>query len=127
VTFIEVSFEEALLIHTAQLDRYGGLRGLKSEHALRAALARPNTGYYDDILQVASALMESLINNHPFHDGNKRVAVQGTLYFLSKNGYPFQGSLNHQKAFNELTQLMNTGTCYRLNLENWLRNYLELS
>ena len=122
--FSEVSFEEALLIHTAQLDRYGGLRGLKNEHGLRSALARPNTGYYEDIFQVASALMESLINNHPFHDGNKRVAVQATLYFLSKNGLKFNPHPNNKKAFDELTHLMNTGNCKRLTLEEWLRDYI---
>ena len=89
MTFNEVSFEEALLIHTAQLDRYGGLRGLKSEHALRAALARPNTGYYDDILQVASALMGSLINNHPFYLSNTIInewLFKGPCIFCQKTG-----------------------------------------
>ena len=122
--FSEVSFEEALLIHTAQLNRYGGLRGLKNEHALRSALGRPSSGYYEDIHQAASALMESLINNHPFHDGNKRVAVQATLYFLSKNGVKLNNKVNNLKAFDELTDLMETGQCNRLNLANWLSHYI---
>ena len=50
-------------------------------------MARPQTGYYRDLIQEAAALWESLSQNHPFVDGNKRVAVTVTAAFLRANGY----------------------------------------
>ena len=64
--------------------------GAHSESATRgleAALARPKTGYYTDLIQEAAALWESFSQNHPFIDGNKRVAVTVIAAFLSVNGY----------------------------------------
>ena len=55
--------------------------------ALESALARPQSGYYDNLIQEAAALWESLSQNHPFVDGNKRVAVTVTAAFLRVNGY----------------------------------------
>ncbi|MGA3241907.1 MAG: Fic family protein [Bryobacteraceae bacterium] len=45
---------------------------------LESALARPQTGYYNDLIQEAAALWESLSQNHPFFHGNQRVAVKAT-------------------------------------------------
>ena len=55
--------------------------------ALESALLRPQMGYYDGLIEEAAALMESLANNHPFVDGNKRVAVGVTDVFLRLNGH----------------------------------------
>jgi death-on-curing protein len=49
-------------------------------------LAGPQSGYYEDIIQEAAALWESLFQNHPFLDGNKRVAVTVTAAFLRVSG-----------------------------------------
>ena len=81
-----VPLKEALFIHDIQLRLYGGTLGLLNEGILCSALERPNTGYYESLFEAASALMESLCNNHPFVDGNKRVAVMTTFYFLKLNG-----------------------------------------
>jgi death-on-curing protein len=54
--------------------------------ALEAALLRPQLGYYEGLIEEAAALMESLANNHPFIDGNKRVAFFVTDTFLRMNG-----------------------------------------
>ncbi len=47
---------------------------------------RPQTGYYQDVIEEAAALWESLSQNHPFIDGNKRVAVSAAIVFLGING-----------------------------------------
>jgi death-on-curing protein len=65
---------EILSIHAIMINKYGGSPGLRDLGALEAALFRPRTGYYSDIISQAAALMESLAINHPFIDGNKRVA-----------------------------------------------------
>ena len=53
---------------------------------LEAALYRPQTGYYGDLIEEAAALWESLAQNHPFIDGNKRAAFAVTYTFLAING-----------------------------------------
>ena len=63
---------DVLGMHTVLMKRYGGAMGVRDPGALEVALFRPQTGYYDDIVAEAAALMESLAINHPFIDGNKR-------------------------------------------------------
>jgi len=53
-------------MHTALVQRCGGALGVRDPGALEAALFRPQTGYYEDIVAEAAALMESLAINHPF-------------------------------------------------------------
>jgi len=53
---------------------------------LEAALYRPQTGHYADLVEQAAALWESLSQNHPFTDGNKRTAFAATYTFLTING-----------------------------------------
>lgn len=67
--------------------RYGGASGLRDPGSLEAALYRPQTGYYGVVISQAAALMESLANNHPFVDGNKRIAFAATDVFLRINGW----------------------------------------
>jgi death on curing protein len=76
-----------LAIHHDQIKRYGGADGVRDFGLLEAALYRPQTGYYEDLIEEAAALWESLAMNHPFVDGNKRVAVAAMVTFLAINGY----------------------------------------
>lgn len=77
---------EALAIHADQLARYGGTSGIRDPGLLEAALFRPQTGYYADLIEEAAALWESMAQNHPFIDGNKRAAFAVTWTFLAING-----------------------------------------
>lgn len=77
---------EVLAIHEDQVERYGGAHGVRDMGLLEAALFRPQTGYYSDLLEEAAALWESLGQNHPFVDGNKRTAFAVTYTFLAVNG-----------------------------------------
>jgi death on curing protein len=78
---------EALAMHEVLLEEFGGLGGIRDLGALDAALMRPQLGYYDTLIEQAAAMMESLANNHPFVDGNKRVAFFITDTFLRLNGH----------------------------------------
>jgi len=78
---------EAIVIHDALIHEFGGAPGLRDEGAPAAALMRPQLGYYDSLIAEAAALLESLANNHPFVDGNKRTAFAVTDIFLQLNGY----------------------------------------
>ncbi|HVE48577.1 MAG TPA: type II toxin-antitoxin system death-on-curing family toxin [Casimicrobiaceae bacterium] len=78
--------QEVLAIHADQIERYGGAPGVRDMGLLDAALYRPQTGYYANLIEKAAALWESLAQNHPFVDGNKRVAFAATYTFLHING-----------------------------------------
>ena len=78
---------EAIAIHDALIHEFGGALGLRDEGALASAIMRPQLGYYDSLIEEGAALMESLANNHPFVDGNKRVAFAVTDIFLRLNGH----------------------------------------
>jgi death-on-curing protein len=65
----------------------GGQSGVRDMGLLESAIYRPQTGYYADLVEMAAALMESLLINHPFLDGNKRTALVSTDTFLRMNGY----------------------------------------
>jgi death on curing protein len=77
---------EVLAMHTDQIERYGGSAGVRDHGLLESALYRPQTGYYADLIEEAAALWESLSQNHPFVDGNKRTAFAGLYTFLAING-----------------------------------------
>ena len=86
-----VTFADALFFHKHLIDRYGGAPGVRDAGALESALHRPQTGYYDTLIHEAAALLESLVQNHPFVDGNKRVAFAVTDVFLRINGHRLTG------------------------------------
>lgn len=79
---------DVLGMHTALMQRYGDAPGVRDPGALEAALFRPQTGYYEDVVAGAAALMESLAINRPFVDGNKRIAFAAADVFLRINGAP---------------------------------------
>ena len=82
-----LSTDEVLAIQERLIDRFGGTHGVRDPGILESALYRPQSGYYQDLAEMGAALFESLLMNHPFLDGNKRVAFFGTDVFLRINGY----------------------------------------
>lgn len=78
---------DVLGIHAVLLHRYGGGAGIRDMGSLESAVFRPQSGYYRDIVEEACALLESLLVNHPFVDGNKRTAFAACAVFLHINGY----------------------------------------
>lgn len=80
------SLDEALELHRILIARFGGTDGVRDLGLLESALSRPQTGYYDTLSLQAAALLQSLAMNHPFVDGNKRVAFALTAIFLRMNG-----------------------------------------
>jgi len=88
-------------IHQQSIEFAGGSHGLRDSGLLDSALARPrNLHAYgeNDIFQLAASYAEGLSRNHPFVDGNKRVAFQAADTFLDKNGYELLPSKGDQHA-----------------------------
>lgn len=112
---------DVLGMHTVLMQRHGGALGLRDPGALEAALFRPQTGYYEDIVAEAAALMESLAINHPFVDGNKRIAFAAADVFLRVNGWGLQRS--PAQIYTEMMQMFESGTFDIAHLDPWLRGF----
>lgn len=87
---VYLSIEQIEALHDSQVDAYGGAGGLRDRAGLESAVARPAMTFggedlYSDLAAKAAALMHSLVMNHPFVDGNKRVGAQAALVFILVN------------------------------------------
>ncbi|MGH9572857.1 MAG: type II toxin-antitoxin system death-on-curing family toxin [Candidatus Acidiferrales bacterium] len=77
---------ETIEAHRLLIEEFGGIHGIRDKNLLESAIFRPQTGYYETLIDEAATLMESLANNHAFLDGNKRIAFVMTDVFLRLNG-----------------------------------------
>ena len=118
-----VTLIEALTFHADQIQRYGGDAGIRDPGALESALFRPQTGYYDDLIDEAAALWESMAQNHPFIDGNKRTAFAVTDVFLKMNGIMITASPEETTSF--VYSLYDSQTFNFEELATWLRSNTE--
>lgn len=82
-----LTLAEVLELHVRLIERFGGKHGVRDKGLLESALMRPRTGYYPTLTLQAAALLQSLLLNHAFIDGNKRVAFASTAIFLKMNGF----------------------------------------
>jgi death on curing protein len=94
-----LTLPEVLAVHADQLARYGGRPGMRGPSHLEAALFRPKTGHYVDVIEEAAALWESLAQYHPFVDGNERTAFASTYTFLAINRIRFTATVEETLAF----------------------------
>src|SRR5215471_19130693 len=114
---------DILAIHQEQIERFGGASGLRDEGALEAAIFRPQSGYYNNLIEEAAALWESLSQNHAFVDGNKRTAFAATYTFLAINGARLKADADETYVF--------VATLYEANqfsfdkVAPWLRSHVS--
>lgn len=116
--------KQIILIHRELIDRYGGLHGIRDQSLLESAIGRYRCGYYADAVEEAAALMESLIQNHPFIDGNKRIAVNAAFTFLIFNGHEIL--TDEKRAFDFIFGLFQTGEFSFAKIEPWLRENMAI-
>ena len=112
---------DVLGMHSVLMQRYGGAPGVRDAGALEAALFRPQTGYYEDIVAQAAALMESLAINHPFVDGNKRIAFAAADVFLRINCWRLNRA--PQQIYPEMMHMFEKGSFDMAHIEPWLRSF----
>ena len=101
---VYLTAEQVLFIHYRLLNETGGEHGIRDLGMLESAIARPKATFakqelYPDTFEKAAALMESLINNHPFVDGNKRTGIACAVLFLKQNGIPFSAKNAELESF----------------------------
>lgn len=92
-----ISAAQVIALHRALIERFGGSAGLRDKGALESAVGRPAMTFggedlYPDIAAKAAAMMHSLVLNHPFIDGNKRVGVAAAELFVLVNGWDLRAS-----------------------------------
>ena len=116
-----ISKQAVLAIHGRLLAEHGGASGLRDEGLLDAALASPKNHFaYEraDMLRLAAAYAHALTQNHPFADGNKRVALTVAGVFLELNGFRLDAS---EQAAAQATRALSSREIDELQFATWLR------
>src|ERR1700693_747957 len=119
---VYLTVAEVIAIHHHQIEEYGGIHGLRDQGALEAAVFRPQTGYYNDLSEEAAALFESLVNNHAFLDGNKRVGFAAAHTFLLVNGFDLD--VSSKAAFAFVMKALTEGKFRFALLHEWMAAHL---
>ena len=96
--------EQVLFLHARLIEETGGSHGVRDVALLESAVARPQATFdgvdlYPDLFCKAADLMESLIRNHPFIDGNKRTGITSAALFLRQNGRYLTAANSELEAF----------------------------
>ena len=118
-----LSVDEVLAIHERVIAEFGGPPGVRDMGLLESALYRPRSGYYDDLVSMAAAMFESLLMNHPFVDGNKRVAFFATDVFLRLNGYRLD--VDADAAHATLIGFLEERRADKVHLQSWIKDHLR--
>jgi death-on-curing protein len=117
-----VSYDQAIVIHSRQLRRFGGAPGLRNEGLLQSALERPiNKWQYEraELPELAAAYAFGLAKNHAFVDGNKRIAFMTMVVFLRKNGVWFAPE---QAQATAIIMALAAGEVSEQSLARWIRD-----
>lgn len=122
---VYLTAEQALFLHYRLVSETGGEHGVRDLGLLESAIARPQATFdrqelYPDIFEKAAALMESLINNHPFVDGNKRTGIACAVLFLKQNGISFSAKNPELEKFTLRVASANAG---RSEIAKWLKKH----
>lgn len=119
---IYLTVAEVLTIHKQQIDQYGGTDGIRDSGLLESAVFRPQTGYYNSVAEESAALMESLANNHPFLDGNKRIAFAAAHTFLLVNGFDL--AVDSISAFEFVMLSISSGEFRFAQILKWINDHI---
>lgn len=119
-----LSLAEIIEINARMIQDFGGIHQVRDQGLLESAVARPQAGYYADLIEEAAALFESLAQNHPFLDGNKRTAFTAAAIFLMLNGYTLEFS--DSKAYAWMMELYEQRSLTRVAIEVWLRRHAHI-
>lgn len=125
IKIIFLTTPQALFIHTRAVKRYGGSHGVRDIGLVESAVARPQATFggkylYSSLFDKAAALLQSLLKNHPFVDGNKRTALSSSALFLWKNGYKLT---NVHKEEVEFAIRVDNGNLIVEQISKWLKEH----
>ena len=121
-----LSVEEVVRLHELIVDASGGSQGVRDLGAIESAVSQPQMGFggqdlYPSLAEKVAALSFSLINNHPFVDGNKRIGYEAAVVFLEMNGFTVSGDIDEKER---VVLAVAAGEMARDEWTNWLRAHL---
>lgn len=121
-----LSLREILELHDQIIEVSGGARRIRDMRALESAINQPRltfdrTDLYPDILSKAATLCFSLVMNHPFVDGNKRIGHAAMETFLMLNGYEIEALIDEQER---IILDLASGKLNREEFTSWLNNHV---
>ena len=121
-----ISLLEVLELHEAIIASSGGLRGIRDIRALESAINQPRltfdqTDLYSDLISKAAALCFSLVMNHPFFDGNKRIGHAAMETFLILNKVEIEANVAEQE---QIILDLAAGKLSREAFKNWLKHHV---
>jgi death-on-curing protein len=122
-----ISIKEIEIIHNILIDKFGGSKGIRDVTLLESALARPfatfdNKDLYPDSIEKASAILESVIINHPFVDGNKRTAYTLMRLILLENSEDIVASQEDKYDF---VIAASKGEIRFDEIKSWIQSHLK--
>jgi death-on-curing protein len=123
-----VTLDEAIELHRLLLEQSGGCDGIRDLGMLESALAQPQVSFGDNELyptleEKATALCFSLVKNHPFIDGNKRIGHAVMEAFLVLNGYELNADVD---ASEDIILRLASGNLSRDELLTWIREHVVI-
>lgn len=121
-----LTLEEVLVLHELVLDQTGGMQGVRDRGSLESALAQPQMSFgnqelYPELADKAAALAYSLVCNHPFNDGNKRIGHAAMEVFLLLNGWELDADVDEQE---QLIIQLASGKLTREALVHWVKIHM---
>jgi len=119
---IWLDVHEVIDMHAEQLEMFGGPEGIRDQGMLESAIARPLNGWHygeSDLATLAAAYAFGLAKNHPFVDGNKRIAFHAMMVFLHSNGIAFAPEPAHATA---IILSLAAGEVSEESLTRWIRD-----
>ncbi|MEW6718665.1 MAG: type II toxin-antitoxin system death-on-curing family toxin [Chloroflexota bacterium] len=121
-----LTLSEVIELHRQLIELFGGAMGIRDLGALESAIKQPRMTFggeelYPNIVEKSVALGYSIIKNHPFVDGNKRVGHAAMEIFLVLNGYEIRSSTEEQE---QVILQVASGEMMREEFEDWLRAHL---
>ncbi len=124
-----LSLAEVLELHRSVIDRWGGASGIRDLGALESALAQPRQSFagqdlYPDVTSNTTALCFSLVLNHPFVDGNKRIGHAAMETFLIVNGYEIRATVDEQER---VMLDLAAGILSRGVFAEWVKQHISLT
>ncbi len=118
-----LSLDDVIRIHERMLEEFGGSSGIRDPGLLESAVYRPQSGYYENLAEMAAALLHSLLMNHAFVDDNKRVAVAAADVFLRFNGQSLKISANEAEVF--LIERIKASDGQLLPFTEWISRHMD--
>ena len=120
-----LSAEQILFIHDRVIRETSGAHGVRDLSGLLSAVGRPQATFegeelYPDIFSKAAALIESLIGNHPFLDGNKRTGIVAASIFLLRNGFRLEAG---QQEILDFTLAISTSEIPTNEISGWFEEH----